>query len=625
MVSYNNFYEGATYSTQPPSDINYGEPVPAAAFSLATDPRTANQLKDLFDKLRTGAKNIELSPIQPEVLESIPKQHFEELNRLRKLAGAELTLHGPIVEASGVTKQGWDPSHREQSERQMFSAVEKAHDLDPKGNVVVTFHASALPELRTRVMEKKGGKEVESVRELWVVDDEGKFAQIVPKENPLTGEKADVLNQLKEQNKELWSRSLSQASFHANSGFNAIKDAVDNFEDLSDETKKMLIKESGGSSILDLYKLAQTPKGQQIFNLMKEKDPKEKQNAFQRLNELNHGMTFVKDAYFMFQDMFRKAYKSAEESAKKGDDKDLARLKSFAENFQSIDKKAHLTDLSTFTKEPQKMKLFAEKINEGVNLLNAIKIPQSLKPMDEFVIDKSSETFSNIAFDAYKEFKNSAPIISIENPPVGTGISHAEDLAKLIEETKKKFVEKARKEGLSESEAKEQADKIIGATWDVGHINMLRKYGYSEKQLVEQTKKISPFLKHIHLSDNFGMEHTELPMGMGNVPTAELMKALGDKAKKAKKVIETGNWYQYFQVSPFKQTLQSFGSPLYAMEMAPVWKGSSGITGGYFAGRGMLPEVHYSMYGAGFSGLPYELGGQVGGGGRKSVSGAPIE
>jgi hypothetical protein len=152
---------------------------------------------------------------------------------------------------------------------------------------------------------------------------------------------------------------------------------------------------------------------------------------------------------------------------------------------------------------------------------------------------------------------------------------------------------------------------------------MIRKLGYGKTELIEQAKKIAPYLKHIHLSDNFGFEHIELPMGMGNVPTKEIFEALGEKGKKAKKVIETGSWYQYFQTSPLKQTLQAFGSPIYAMEMAPSWKGSTGITGGYFAGRGMLPEVHYSMYGAGFSGLPTELGGSTGG--KKSFSGAPIE
>jgi len=37
-----------------------------------------------------------------------------------------------------------------------------------------------------------------------------------------------------------------------------------------------------------------------------------------------------------------------------------------------------------------------------------------------------------------------------------------------------------------------------------------------------------------------------------------------------------------------------------------------GTPAGYFAGYGtMLPEQNFSMYGAGFSSLPMELGGQI--------------
>lgn len=82
---------------------------------------------------------------------------------------------------------------------------------------------------------------------------------------------------------------------------------------------------------------------------------------------------------------------------------------------------------------------------------------------------------------------------------------------------------------MSENEAKKQAEKFIGATWDVGHINMLRKFGYEEKDIIKEAEAVAPYIKHVHLSDNFGFEHTELPMGMGNVPLKEIMEKLGKK------------------------------------------------------------------------------------------------
>ena len=131
-------------------------------------------------------------------------------------------------------------------------------------------------------------------------------------------------------------------------------------------------------------------------------------------------------------------------------------------------------------------------------------------------------------------------------------------------------------------------------------------------------------VKHMHLSDNFGMEHTELPMGMGNVPTKKMTEAITKYNDKVKKIIETGQWYQHFKISPFAKSLSAFGSPIYSMQMAPSWNQAYASSGGYFAGYGqMLPEQHFNIYGAGFSNLPPELGGQMGG--RNRLGGAPME
>src|SRR5690606_3678481 len=155
----------------------------------------------------------------------------------------------------------------------------------------------------------------------------------------------------------------------------------------------------------------------------------------------------------------------------------------------------------------------------------------------------------------------------------------------------KKLVEE---EQMSEKEAKKMADKHIGVTWDVGHINMIRKLGYDNKDLEKQTEKIARYVKHIHLSDNFGLDHTELPRRMGNVPIKEhekiLAKQFGEKFKEIKQVVETGNWFQPFKITPFAQTLEAFGSPIYPMKMAPNWS-NRGMMGGYFAGYGKtLPD-----------------------------------
>jgi len=260
-----------------------------------------------------------------------------------------------------------------------------------------------------------------------------------------------------------------------------------------------------------------------------------------------------------------------------------------------------------------------------INLQRDDLIPEMYVPIEEFAISQSSKTFGNTAFEAYKKFGSRAPIISIENPPVGTALSTGEDLRKLIEESRKQFVKKAVESGkLSESEARTQAEKLIGATWDVGHINMLRKQGFGEKEVIKETEKIAPFVKHIHLSDNFGFEHTELPMGMGNVPLKEMMEKLPEKD--VKKIIEAGQWWQHMQTSPVRESFEALGSRMY--EGGPFWNQAIGLQQGYFSGYGMmLPPQNYQFWGSGFSmqSLPMELGGQIPGGKGGRMSGTPME
>ena len=105
---------------------------------------------------------------------------------------------------------------------------------------------------------------------------------------------------------------------------------------------------------------------------------------------------------------------------------------------------------------------------------------------------------------------------------------------------------------------------------------MIRKQGFDEKDVVKETEEIAKLVKHIHLSDNFGFEHTELPMGMGNVPIGEIMKKLGEKGYEAKKIIEAGNWWQHFKTPPVTETFEAFGSPVYSVQ-GPYWNQSLGF------------------------------------------------
>jgi hypothetical protein len=103
------------------------------------------------------------------------------------------------------------------------------------------------------------------------------------------------------------------------------------------------------------------------------------------------------------------------------------------------------------------------------------------------------------------------------------------------------------------------------------------------------------------------------------------LKELEKAGYAGKAIVEAGGFVQHFRTSPHPFALEALGSPIYAAYMQPLWAQARDLYGAYFAGYGtMLPEQHFSFYGAGFSGMPTELGGQMPG--RQSrLSGTPLE
>jgi len=596
MVNYESIYPGVQYTTNLPSyytqPMSYRENI--ERLGMAVDPRTANQLGELNLKLNPGVKVIEIQGISPEILESIPEQHLDEMKRLAKLTGVKPTFHGPLIEPSGIGREGWKEETRFGTEQQMESAVLRAHKLDPEGNIPVTFHStSELPPLEPHIMVTgKEGKREKIQQGLYIIDEsKGEIGQIRPEkryleEGKFTGEEIEfgAKKELERRNKEVWTEGLSQSNRMADFGEDALKAVREKYPDIYSKGK------------IDLTLV----------------DEKERDKIAEVQRAINHGQIYLRDSWRNLRNLFDRAWVGANQEEKK-------KLRKFAEDVTPRITKDFETD-------PKKIEDLRKAVDEGIRTLSEIEAPKIYKPLDEFVVEKSSQTFANVAEKAYNKYGLKAPIVSIENPPASSqGLSTAEELKKLITTSREKLAKNlVEHKGLSGSEAKNIAEKMIGATWDVGHINLLRKKGYTEKEIVEQTKIIAPYVKHVHLSDNFGLDHTELPMGMGNVPLKEMMGELKKAGFKGKEIIEAGNWWQYFADkgggNPFRPTIEAFDSPIYAMSEGPRW--SQTWYGSYFSGHGPVnPPVHHTIYGAGFQTLPVELGGEIPGGERGRFAG----
>ncbi len=628
MADYSHTFYNNSTKIDGYADNFTGYHLKPSSFGFTTDPRTANQLKAVSDKLNTGAKVIEVSGVNIAkgegplgLIDYIPKQHLQEINRLRKLAGAELTFHAPLVEATGWNDNGWNEEQRKQVEREVLSSIERGHELDPKGNIVITFHTSnGLPEPATKVKIKgEDGKMKEISSRFVVIDERTGRIGVIPgqQQDYWKNQPTDPKTQIDDYNKRQWSESLSQVTRLADQArISMVRSSA-----IRDEEGAISRDADFKKNVTEAYKYStENPKKFEHFLNDLGSDMK-KDVVLQAVNEIGFADRYAESAYLTLKEIYNEAY----DNAKKQNNEELK------EKLQSIRKEIAPSLENLKEKTPDKLKEFIDEIAKATRSLDHLGeskdgVPKQYRFIKDFGVEKASETFANAAFSAYKQFGKTTPILGLENPPAGMGINRAEDIKELVEAAHKKFVVKAVQDGMSEKAAEKKAKELIGVTWDVGHINMIRKYGYDDKDLKKQTETIAPFVKHVHLSDNFGLAHTELPMGMGNVPIKAheeaLRKEFGEKFGKIKQIVETGGWFADFKTTPFRETMAAFGSPLYPQQMGSYWKQPP--MGGYFAGYGKtLPDVHFQTYGAGFSGLPTDLGGEIQG--RSRVSGNPIE
>ncbi len=600
MASYESIYPGALYTT--PSPSYYTPPsaysTSAGNLGMALDARTANQLGDLNQKLNPGQKFAEIQGISGQTMESIPEQHLDEMKRLSELNGVGLSLHGPLVNASGIEQQGgYTEENRLGAENQIKSAVLRSHKLDPKGNINVTFHSSAnLPAFQPHIIED--GKRVdqgvmiidESTGQITQIKDESRY---LPEQEEFTGKQLpfDARREIEKRNKDNWLQQISRINQTSEFG----QSAIDRASSGSDMNYKQILD-------IDPEKLVDEKRKAHIKNVQ---------------GQIDYGHTYMKEAYRGVRDVFDKAWEAAD---REGRTEDLKKLKEFA-------------DLATkniskdFENKPENIDRLRSVVEKGLRTISSIEsTPQTFSTLNDFAIKKSAETYANVAQEAYKKFGKTAPIISIENPPGGEALSTGKELKALIVASRDQLSKNLQDNGMSSGKAKNVAKQMIGATWDVGHINMMRKKGYSEKDVIKETKEIAPFVKHVHLSDNFGLDHTELPMGMGNVPLKPMIDEIKKQGFKGKEIIEAGNWWQFFSTqgggNPFLPSLEGLNSPIYAMSEGPGWANTS-YMGAYFSGHGPVnTPIHHQTYGTGFQNMPVELGGEIAGD-RGRFAGSP--
>lgn len=601
-LNFENFYEGEYSSLNPEYGNFIGKRLPANFFGSTTSIQTANQVAEVASRIKEGVKNVEIQQLNPDVFEQIPKQHFKEMQALMKISGVKPSLHAPIIDPAGFGEKGWGGEEaREDNERRFWEVVEKAHELDPKGNVPIVFHSTGGvggPEFKKG--QEAAFKDVvinQETRQMIPVQDEekydiGRIKDVKDKPRIFTVEKSiDSLNQNE------WDDKMLK--------FVADKRETDRFLDK--------VIEYPGSP--DLAKKSFKDE-KEIIKFYVE-NPELAKN-------LNKAALYSQENHLKLQSLFDRAFKY-------GNDKQKEKLVKISKNWyrENVDSLNKLKEsgLNPIREQIIDAQLTDKYFGEISKVIRS-DLPKIYKKAQDFALDKNAQTFGNLAWKSYDKFKDKSPVIAVENMYQGMAFNRAKDLKRLVKESKKVFIKNAVKNGLSEGEAERTADKVLGVTWDVGHLNMIKKHGMTDKDVVAETKEIAPLVKHVHLTDNFGYADSHLGPGMGNVPFKKILEQLekSGKLNDIRGVVEAGaltNPQLGLKMSPHKWTLGAFSSSVYGMKMAPYWNQVEGTpAGGYFGfPMAYMPEKHFSMYGSGFSGLPEDLGGQMPGS-RSRFSGA---
>ncbi|MGV8086181.1 MAG: TIM barrel protein [Candidatus Woesearchaeota archaeon] len=196
------------------------------------------------------------------------------------------------------------------------------------------------------------------------------------------------------------------------------------------------------------------------------------------------------------------------------------------------------------------------------------------KPIEEVGIKKTADTLAKAGIkammetDLHKKELKEAIYIAPENLFPDFYGSQADEMIRIVEESRKDMAKKLITRGFSENDAKQKAETHIKATLDTGHLNEWRQhFKGNEKEFkkwyIDQVQKMidKNILGHIHLTDNWGYDDEHLTPGQGNTPNKEVFQML-EKAGFKDFITEVGS-FNANTILP--DTLAEFGSPIYAL------------------------------------------------------------
>ncbi len=609
------------------------EKLQAGLIGATASPQTPNQIGELTSRLNQGLKVVEIGAMNQRLLDQVPLKHFTEMKRLNKLTGAEATLHAPIqdLDLAGFTQQGWNEYERKESVEKLKSVIDRAHLLNENGNTPVTVHAGGFPAQKWQKEGLYKGGEIEEKSK--PLQDQKSEMIIV---NQDTGQMQSVRYREKDYisgRKVAWTPEYSMENLNRTSWDDEklrimqwkkeMNEVQDRFNNLNMQ-KLELLKSAEGKKLLtekEMMELAAlNSEEERVHNYRGETYTHIRSLAEDMYNRYRKFKTDESEVEKkQHEHMFKEVIGRIDE-----DEKGVEKIRDeLAKNNEKFRKAQSENEIKKSINERKELIKKFDDVSYGqseviARAIEELPAPKTWISVDQFAKEKVSSSITEAALYAYKKYGEKAPIISMENVYPEFPLSRAESLRETIELAKKNFTESLKKD-VGEKKAEEIANKIIGVTWDVGHIYMLKKYGYSDEDIKEEAKKISKHVSHIHLTDNFGFEDSHLPPGEGAVNIKEQLKEIEDSMSEEKKrniktIVEAGEFVANFKEVPHLYALSHLGSPLYSENLGPTWEEVWETQGHYMSGFGeIMPQKYFDLYGApGFSQLPSSLGGSAG-------------
>ncbi len=648
--------------------------IPNSRLGAPTSPMVAKQLEEFGKRLNEGVKNIEVGTISADKFEMIPKQHFDEIRRLGRLTDAHASVHAPLVDLAGFpTGEGerrWREEQRASTEQQVFSILERSHQLSNGENVPVVFHAGHTFSQEYGVPYDKekhpeGLQKEEIVRDSEgkpIFDDEG---HVKSELKPTIYRALAVVNQdsgevtrvdyeekyrLGKKEKEIWDPFKKLGSLNQNQWDEEKLKLLTHQKEIEDLKEKMEIKLKQNEA-LEKTKL----KEDEGYGALYSSNELDVERMSRHIGEINRKLRsdydHVYHKFLKFADKEeQKEYagqmkelkenfdvKQKEFEAKETEAKEL--IQTLKETEDKSEKELLKKEYMIKKSEAAKIQLMQSK--QVVTDIANMPTPEIWTPVKDFAIEQTAKTVSGAIAKMYEKLKKEGkedmtPFIAMENFFVHSPMSRGEDLKKAVIKSRELLSEELKKRcNLSENDAVKEAEKLVGATWDVGHINNLRKAGYEGEELkeivIKETKDVADVVKHVHITDNFGFFDSHLPPGMGNVPIREIMEQLEKRWAEQKEagrlhqtprgIVEAGGFVAEIGQNPQIGVLEYFGSPLYKL--------GAGDVGHYFGGNVEksvghtyspyresfieFPQQHFNLYGSSFTTLPKTVGGQVSG------------